>query len=117
MQPAQQNGIAPPKVLSQDDEFWHELVAAGIGGQTVEEAKERMSHIEAVRWSLYLIKHGSLHPGLNLERAAAVISMVVNRTGGGRAEVEDFLPRREPGRSAVADTDEAVVAAFFGRKK
>jgi hypothetical protein len=89
--------------LTAADEFWHELVLHGIGGRTIEEAKERMSWQEAFSWRVYIAKRGGLNFNESLERGVAgIAALIVNRTGG-RAKVSDFLIHY--GRS-VEDEDE-----------
>lgn len=67
----------------------------GIGGRTIAEAKERMSHAEFFAWCTYIQKRGSLNLGPRLEQGFALIATVINRSNGGRAQMSDFLPKRE----------------------
>lgn len=59
------------------------------------EAKERLSYAEFLAWAAYRRKYGTLHPGMRLEHAAALVATVVNRMGGGKAEMKDFMPHFE----------------------
>ena len=65
---------------------------AGIGGRTVEEAKQRMTYAEFRDWARYREKIGPLNHLQRADYAAALISSVVNRSAGGKAEPSDFLP-------------------------
>lgn len=76
--------------------MWHELVLHGIGGRTIAEAKERMTHTEALSWQAYIQKRGSLNIGRRLESAAGLLAMVINRSVGGKAKMEDFMPYEFP---------------------
>lgn len=67
----------------------------GIGGRTIHEAKLRMSYEEFMAWRAYIYKRGSLNIGLRVERGFALISTVVNRAAGGKAEMEDFMPHAD----------------------
>lgn len=67
----------------------------GIGGRTIAEAKERMSHAEFFAWCTYIQKRGSLNFGQRLEQGVALLASVVNRSAGGKAQMSDFLPDRE----------------------
>ena len=40
---------------------------AGVGGRTIEEAKERLSFEETLAWAAYMRQRGSLHVGMRLE--------------------------------------------------
>ena len=77
----------------------HELVAAGIGGQTVAEARERLTYAEAVAWAAYKRKWGTLNSGLRLEIGfGQVLAMIANALGS-KADPLDFMPhvpRPEP---------------------
>lgn len=67
----------------------------GIGGRTIDEAKESMSHAEFFAWCSYIQKRGSLNFGSRLEHGIALLATVVNRSAGGKARMSDFLPKRE----------------------
>lgn len=68
----------------------------GIGGRTIAEAQQRMSHMEFVRWSRYRHKRGSLHFGLRIERGSALLAtMYANQHRGKDAtpyQLHDFTP-------------------------
>lgn len=42
----------------------------------------------------YIQRNGSLSVAKRVEQGAALVSMVVNRSAGGKAELSDFLPDR-----------------------
>jgi hypothetical protein len=64
----------------------------GIGGKTIDEAKENLSKKEALDWRTYQLRHGSLNPAYHIEKGfAALTALIINRTGG-RARVDDFRP-------------------------
>jgi hypothetical protein len=78
-------------------------VLAGVGGWTVEEAKERMSYAEALDWQAYIAKRGSLHVGLRLEAGFALIAWSINRALGGTAEITDFMPHFDEPEASLDD--------------
>jgi hypothetical protein len=43
-------------------------------------------------WVAYRDKHGSLNLARRVELATALIALQVNRSGGGKAELYDFMP-------------------------
>ena len=69
--------------------MWHELVLHGIGGNTVEEAKEKLSYQEAQNWFIYMKQHGGIS---HTDRLLATIATQINRLTGGEADIGDFLP-------------------------
>ncbi|WP_026001491.1 phage tail assembly protein T [Pseudomonas donghuensis] len=64
----------------------------GVGGSTIAEAKATLSYAEVLAWVAYRDKHGSLNLMRRTELAAALIALQVNRSGGGKAELYDFMP-------------------------
>lgn len=81
--------------------MWHELVLHGIGGRTIAEAKETMSHVEFKAWVSYLTKRGTLNQGTKLEGGFALIAHLICSAAGikhksGRAmQMADFMPHAE----------------------
>lgn len=67
----------------------------GIGGSTVEEAKERMSDHEFGQWCAFIRKRGTLNLGTRLELGVALLATVIKTSAGHRAKMSDFLPKRE----------------------
>ena len=56
-------------------------------------------------WVAYRDKHGSLDIGRRIELSTALIAVQVNRSGGGKAELFDFMPHHvRPG----ADLEQAM---------
>lgn len=73
---------------------------SGIGGNTIVEAKATLSYAEVLAWVAYRDKHGSLNLVRRVELAAGLIALQVNRSGGGKADLYDFLPHHtKPGVS------------------
>ncbi|MBH3377265.1 hypothetical protein RBI94_27075 [Pseudomonas putida] len=64
----------------------------GIGGHSIAEAKATLSYAEVLAWVAYRDKHGSLNLVRRVELAAGLIALQVNRSGGGKADLYDFLP-------------------------
>jgi len=78
-------------------------VLAGVGGWTVEEARERMSFAEAQAWVGYIEKYGPLHLGMRLEYGFALIATVINHAMGGKASIEDYMPHRKQQSGTLED--------------
>jgi len=50
-----------------------------------------MTHAEAVSWSAYIAKRGTLNLGMRMEIGFATLAaLIVNRTGG-KAKLSDFM--------------------------
>lgn len=77
----------------------------GIGGRTIEEAKERLTYEEFLMWCAYIKKHGSLHVGRRLEYGFGMVAMLINRACGGNKEMADFMPHyeRPSGLGSIGD--------------
>jgi hypothetical protein len=92
-------------------------VLNGIGGRTIAEAKERLTHEEYVSWCAYVMKRGPLNLGLRLEMGFAMLAHVTNGSMGGKSKLEDFLPNREePEQEKTASLSE-VFAMIKSRVK
>lgn len=79
----------------------------GIGGRTIEEAQRRMSVEEVRRWAMYRMRRGSLHVGMRIEHAAALIAqLLANRYRKEGAEVfqlHDFAPHMDEPDLTIED--------------
>lgn len=82
----------------------------GIGGRTIREAKDSMTHEEMLSWKAYMRKRGSLNIGRRLESGFALLAMVVNRTGGGKAKMDSFMPYEHPPEQDYEGTAEDALA-------
>lgn len=71
-----------------------------------------MSYTEALDWMEYLKRRGPLDLGVRVEQGLALVSLTVNRSAGGKAELKDFLPNREDPEDEVEATPENVFALF-----
>lgn len=79
----------------------------GIGGSTVQEAKERLSVAEVSIWQAYRAKRGSLNVGLMVESSMARLSSMyanVHSKNGGIKPL-DFMPHFD---EPVLTLDEAM---------
>lgn len=86
----------------------------GVGGRTIEEAKERMSYVEAQQWSAYLARRGSLHVGTRLEWGFALIAAAINNALGGKATQADYMPHARADQEPASIVDAMNILA--GRK-
>lgn len=84
----------------------------GIGGRTIAEAKERMTHHEFVSWCAYVRKRGTLHVGMRLEIGFGQVLAAIARACGGDSSPIDFMPhmKAEP----LDDTPENLAKLMRG---
>lgn len=83
---------------------------SGVGGNTVEEAKQRLTYAEALKWFAYVRKHGT--PNQHLHQGFAMIAAIVTQALGGKAEMKDFMLRTEQ-PVTTEDEDEATIEDVF----
>lgn len=67
----------------------------GVGGNTVEEAQQRISYSEYLDWCSYVSKNGSLNPAKRLEKTLALIAAtfanaLFKKSNGKQFELADF---------------------------
>ena len=62
-----------------------------IGGSTVAEAKERLTHHEVLGWIAYREKYGTLDRNRRLERHFAMLTHLTSRVAGGKADFSDYM--------------------------
>lgn len=83
----------------------------GIGGATIKEAKDNMTHREVLQWAKFIRERGSLNVALRIEkqieRSVALLCAVVNNSAGGKAKMSDFLPG-EKAESVVTDISQVA---------
>lgn len=89
------------------------MVSHGIGGCTVEEAKERISYDEYLSWCAYVRKRGTLNLGMRVEAGFALLATMVNRATGGQAKMEDFMPHADK----LEDQQQATLHNVFSMLK
>lgn len=113
---SQRSGKATERELDTEDAFWHELVASGIGGRTVAEAKMAMSYAEFLDWCRYRQQYGSLNIGMRVDRAVARhIAVHLNTKSQGRKFKADEFSPYDNRRSKVDINDpEAVFTVLKG---
>jgi hypothetical protein len=89
-------------------------VLNGIGGRTIAEAKERITHDEFVAWVGYIRKRGTLNVGLRLEVGLGLLLSRVYNATGGDTEPTDFMPHLKP--EPLEDTPENLGRLMRGEK-
>jgi hypothetical protein len=96
--------------------MWFDLALAL--GFTVTDLKARMPLDELAGWFAYVDLYGPVDYRRRYDEPAAMLSMVVNRTGGGNAKLDDFL-RAVPSvySDELSDVDKKVKAAFNRTRK
>lgn len=58
------------------------MVLNGVGGRTIREAKQNVSHAEALEWMKYMQLRGTLNVGLRIEvMLARLLVMTANANG------------------------------------
>ena len=89
------------------------MVLAGVGGRTIEEAKNRMTYVEYLQWLKYRRRRGSLFMGNRLESGFALIAWMIHRALGGKKEMDFFMPHWEQPQQSVDE----VMKILTGAKK
>lgn len=65
----------------------------GIGGRTIAEAQSTISYPEFLQWAAFRRKRGTLHTGLRIDRAAALLaSLYANAHSKDKFTPYDFTP-------------------------
>jgi hypothetical protein len=79
----------------------------GVGGRTIAEAQERISYPEFIAWARYRAKRGSLHPGMRIERGAALLASLYanSHSKQGGYSLTDFAPYHD---EPVVSLDQAM---------
>lgn len=93
--------------------MWHELVLHGIGGATIAEAKDRLSHTEARAWAAYMNKRGPLNLGRRLEHGFAMVALMLSHKKDAR--LADFLVYERP-EDREADLADVISILQSARK-
>ena len=79
--------------LTDADELWHELVLAGVGGRTIQEAQQRISYPEFMQWVKYRGRRGSLNIGRRVEESTALLATMYHNAHSKKTrELKDFMP-------------------------
>lgn len=102
-------------------EFWCELVAAGIGGRTIAEAKQALTMHEAKVWRLYREKNGTLNSNYLLDRGFALLAHLVSvghqiKVGKEIPSVESLMMQPKVEESVCVDVNQ-VFGFLKGLKK
>lgn len=81
------------KKLNEEDEFWHELVLCGVGGQTIREAKNNLEYKEFLDWLEYRNTYGNLATHRKFEQSIGyLIYNVAVLAGNKKVKPFDFMP-------------------------
>lgn len=79
----------------------------GIGGRTIEEAQTRLSFAEVRSWAEYRRKRGSLHVGMRVEHASALLAQIIanryRKQGAEPFKMSDFGPHIDEPELTVDD--------------
>ena len=81
----------------------------GIGGRTIAEAQERLSHAEFWTWVQYRARRGSLHLGMRVERGAALLATLYHNAHAKEPkELWEFMPYADQPPPAPISLEEAM---------
>ena len=79
----------------------------GVGGRTIEEAQHRLSFEEFCRWASYRRKYGSLHLGMRIEHASALLAQLFanrhRKEGAEPFKLYDFAPHMDEPELTIND--------------
>lgn len=65
----------------------------GIGGRTIDEAKERLTQREVMTWAAYIAKRGTLNTGRRLEIGfGQVMAAIAQASGAKDVTAAQFMP-------------------------
>lgn len=84
----------------------------GIGGRSIQEAKQNLTYDEVLDWSAYIKQRGQINIGQRLEIGFALLAMLIIKSNGGKADMEDFMPHFD---KAEADI-ESVMSILAGKR-
>lgn len=87
------------------------LVQHGIGGSSVEEARETLTHEEFVGWCSYMRKHGTIDLAARMDAGFAMLAHVICAVNGRKTKVSDFMPKRQD------EQQEVSIESVFGMLK
>lgn len=90
--------------------MWHDLVLHGVGGSTVEEAKETLTHDEFVAWCSFMRKRGMVNLSDRMDAGFAMLAHVICAVNGRKTKVSDFMPKRQ-------QEEPASIQSVFGMLK
>ncbi len=91
------------------EEFWCELVINGIGGRTIEKAKQRISPKEFEIWKAFRIKRGSFFTGRRIEQAFGNFSATYFASKGAKdVDALAFMPHEDQPKEEVLSVDDAM---------
>ncbi|MBX7275486.1 hypothetical protein K2E96_26760 [Pseudomonas sp. ERGC3:05] len=89
----------------------------GIGGRTIAEAKANLTYNEALSWMAYLEQSGTANLGLRIERGFALLATILNNVHGGKANFDDFLPKRGEPEEGVGASAQDLFALLQSVKR
>ena len=65
-----------------------------------------MTHVESIRWQVYMRERGTLNLGLRLEAGFALLAAKIDWAMGVHSQVEDYLPKRAQPQIEVATAED-----------
>lgn len=90
---------------------------SGVGGRTIEEAKNNLSYTEAVSWMAYVRQSGPLSLSARMERGFALLATMLSRVNGGKAEIADFMPSWGPEEAPPEATPQDILSLLQAVKR
>jgi hypothetical protein len=89
----------------------------GIGGNTILDAKKKLTFTEAVTWNSYIKKRGSLNVGRRVEISGSVNAALLSRVHGGKATFEDFAIHEKEKSDQISEFSKAFGASVMTREQ
>lgn len=65
---------------------------AGVGGNTIAQAKQNLTYDEALKWFDFLNRKGTVNLGSRMEWGFALLATVMSNAHGGKSKMRDFMP-------------------------
>ena len=85
----------------------------GVGGKTIEEAKESITHDEFLDWIDYRNRHGSLNVARHLEWGIGLLAMILhNAHYKSQKKHSDFMPHYREPETTIEDVFSILVGAM-----
>lgn len=75
----------------------------GVGGSSVEAAKQTITHAESLKWRAYLETRGPANLGLRMEAGFAMLAVLINRALGGHLKFQDVAPHFDEPSASISD--------------
>lgn len=90
----------------------------GVGGNTIADAQQNLSMVEARQWADYIRRRGGLNVAERVEQSAALIcSTAAQLMGNKNSKVADFIPNRESDDELKLATPQDFLRVLQGARR